>query len=64
MKDYDTTPSVTCTCKEWKHGIDELNTMVLSAELTRGYVYTSPPFKFCPWCGKELVENLDKSKEL
>lgn len=45
-----------CSCAEWKRGIIELNNVLLLALIAKDYRYGEPPFSFCPWCGKALVE--------
>lgn len=43
-----------CDCKGWKKSINPLNSGLTMAS-ARGYQYTGDDFKFCPWCGKELM---------
>jgi hypothetical protein len=45
-----------CDCDGWKTGSPELRSFTVLA-WTHGVKYTAPPFKFCPWCGKELAYN-------
>lgn len=57
-------------CEEWEKGIDEINAMILFCyEYFLSPKYTSPKFKYCPWCSSELeyreglVPSLDKLVE-
>lgn len=46
-----------CICSDWKDNIDKLNSGTLFMAM-RGYgQYDGKVFKYCPWCGKELVED-------
>ena len=44
-----------CDCKDWKIGMDQINSMITMAS-NRGMNYTAKTFKYCPYCGKELKE--------
>lgn len=47
--------AVKCDCNGWKKSMNPLNSGLTMAS-ARGYEYTGETFKFCPWCGKELIE--------
>lgn len=51
--------AVKCECNEWRRSILALN-HGLSMASARGYQYCGALFKFCPWCGKELIEDEKK----
>lgn len=44
-----------CDCEGWKRSINNLN-RGLSMASARGYNYDGDMFRFCPWCGKELID--------
>jgi hypothetical protein len=48
-----------CDCEEWKSGRKALDGMTTFA-WTHGIHYTGGAFKFCPWCGKELIDSDNK----
>lgn len=37
-----------CDCADWKENIDKVNAGF------KKHKYKGKPFKFCPWCPKEL----------
>ena len=44
-----------CSCEDWKESMPQ----IIGAQMfewTHGGKYTGTPFRFCPWCGKELKE--------
>jgi hypothetical protein len=50
---------VYCTCDEWKEGRKQLDGFITFGFIHR-MKYTGGTFKFCPWCGKELLEDEKK----
>ena len=53
-----------CTCKDWKPNIDKINAPITLQTLRSGgaYQFDGEPFHFCPWCGKELVDEQESDK--
>ena len=48
---------MTCKCKLWKENIDRINgPIALQSIRSGGRGYDGVPFKYCPWCGKDLKE--------
>jgi len=45
-----------CSCQEWKDNIDKVNAGFTMTFIHGGQGYEGAPFKYCPWCGKELTE--------
>ena len=43
-----------CICKDWQENIDILNAPY-TLNLTAVEQYKGKSFKYCPWCGKELI---------
>jgi len=42
-----------CDCNEYQEGMEQ----IVNAQLLfwdHGMPYTGKPFRYCPWCGKEL----------
>jgi hypothetical protein len=48
-----------CSCPDFDVNVKYINASLQMAELHHS-VYNLTPFKYCPWCGKELVEAEDK----
>jgi hypothetical protein len=44
-----------CTCEEWEKGMASLNTILTLSSITGRQKYTGTPFKYCPWCRRELI---------
>ena len=55
---------ITCDCEYWKIGIEKVNAPITLQSASSGYVwqYDAKPFRFCPWCGKELVAEPEVAK--
>ena len=53
-----------CYCKEWLPNIEKINGPIIMQTLRSGgrYVFDGEPFNFCPWCGKELVDERESDK--
>jgi hypothetical protein len=47
---------VNCECDKWKLFLKEMDGLVMFASV-HGIKYQSGVFKYCPWCGKKLVES-------
>ncbi len=46
-------------CEDFKLGMPQIiNAQVMASPLIHswGIKYTGKPFKFCPWCGRVLIE--------
>jgi hypothetical protein len=53
-----------CTnCKDFEVGMDHISGCEMLA-FNHGYVYKGPTFKFCPFCGKELIEEKDPREDI
>lgn len=44
-----------CDCKEWDDGMRQIDAAQFMA-FNKGCKYTATPFRFCPWCGKQIGE--------
>ncbi len=57
-------PNLTCECEDFKLGMPQI-IEVQKLHLTHPWIpkYTGKPFKFCPWCGKVLVEKVKDNRE-
>lgn len=47
---------VNCTCREWKQSWPQIHCAQVLASI-HGDEYTGTIFKYCPWCGKEMILN-------
>lgn len=48
-----------CTCEDWESNIKKINNMIsMQANMAWGNKdgWDGMFFKFCPWCGKKLIE--------
>ena len=55
MDNFDSTQyKRKCDCEQWESFIPEILGFTFLA-YQHGFSYTSDPYKFCPWCGKELT---------
>lgn len=49
-----------CDCEDWKKYIERVKAPEIFIQTTRPYVMKPYPkegvFKYCPWCGKKLIE--------
>jgi hypothetical protein len=43
-------------CEEWEKGVKEINGAFAMSTIHHGAPYASAPFRFCPWCGKPIVQ--------
>lgn len=45
----------TACCELHEGAMDHLNGFIITANARagRGDLYKNPPFRFCPWCGRE-----------
>jgi len=50
---------VYCTCDKWEIGRGQIDGFIAFGSIHR-MKYTGGTFKFCPWCGKELIEDEKK----
>lgn len=48
--------NIHCSCPDWKTNIPQLNSLLLH-EMVRGREYKGTPFRFCPWCGRQLADD-------
>lgn len=48
-----------CDCEEFKISMKSLDQCVMWA-WAHGVNYTGKEIKYCPWCGKELIERKDE----
>lgn len=46
---------VECRCKDWKEGIKQIDDHQEFMWRAHGQEPIGKPFKFCPWCGKNLL---------
>ena len=50
---------MTCDCPEWAPNIEQVNAPLMLAAARNPSAsflgYTGVHFRFCPWCGKQLV---------
>lgn len=53
-EERQTKTDVFCNCSLWMPEIEKINNMQ-SFCLTHGLVYALEWFRFCPWCGDQLV---------
>ncbi len=44
-----------CTCDLWEFNWPQLKKVQIFSIL-HGINYTADMFKYCPWCGKKLIE--------
>jgi len=53
-----------CKCKDWKKNV-EIISLALTMNATHGFNTKGlkKKFKYCPWCGKELVDELEKGNQ-
>lgn len=49
---------VYCECDDWKQSFPQISG-AQSLAWVHGSRYTGAVFRFCPWCGKVLIEVLD-----
>ncbi len=57
-------PNLTCDCEDFKLGMPQIaqaQIMASPAMFSWGTKYTGKQFKFCPWCGKVLIQKKDKN---
>ena len=40
-------------CEKYEPGCAEIDRYILTAFARNGDSYKNPPFRYCPWCGKE-----------
>ena len=45
---------VYCECRDWEEGMLEITSAQMLA-FNYGYRYKGKTFRFCPWCGKQLI---------
>lgn len=52
-----------CECKEWNENIAKINDPIVLQSIRSGfkYQYDGKKFKFCPWCGHLLMEEVVRS---
>ena len=50
----DVLQKVICTCEDFKKYMPEITSAQTVAWL-HDQKYSGPMFKFCPWCGEELI---------
>jgi len=49
--------SIECDCASYRDNIGKVNGPIINEGLRYGTQgYTGETFRFCPWCGKPLVE--------
>lgn len=49
--------ALACTCDGWKVNEPKVNGPIILQSIRAGRdLYDGDPFRFCPWCGKELVD--------
>jgi hypothetical protein len=44
-----------CTCPDWEPNVNHINDALQMAAIHHS-AYDLTSFKFCPWCGKKLIE--------
>jgi hypothetical protein len=54
---------ITCLCDEWKRGMDEIIAAQTMHVLHGFGPYTTGPFRFCPWCGRQTVPACDHAAD-
>ena len=48
--------SLICLCDDWETQIQKLNGPIVLASIRAGRdLFDGKPFKFCPWCGMQLM---------
>ena len=52
-----------CSCKGWKTGMEQIVQAQMFLAM-REQEYTGDPFKFCPWCGRELKDSEEEDKDI
>jgi hypothetical protein len=64
MQESNTEPSARdCSCVDWQTNIPQLDSLLLLAA-THRREYQGTPFRFCPWCGRSLIENSKQRDEV
>lgn len=44
-----------CKCAEWEPNVSKINSVLSLHTVRTGWQYDGVRFKFCPWCGSELL---------
>ena len=54
-----------CKCEDWQPNVDIINGYISFGTIHYGFNpkgYDGKPFKYCPWCGKQLEEKNDDKR--
>ena len=53
-----------CECPDWKPNTDYINGSIQFLAIHGIDSYNLTQFKFCPWCGKRLMEDVHIDKPI
>ena len=51
-------------CDDWKRSYSQINDAVICKVEISGKPYAGVPFKFCPYCGRPITEEMKKSRKI